>query len=160
MPFVCNKTFESVLDRSEGNSELVILWFENNYMKLNTDKCHLFISRTQYEDSWTKIGDDKIWTSKKAKFLCVTIDNKVIFDSHIANICLKANKKLKVLSRLVGLLTFDGKQILFKAFFECQFKYCPLTLFRIGFFGAAHRWVGEGGEKRPPFLKSVTHILP
>ena len=31
-----------------------------------------------------------------------------------------------------------------------------LTLFRMGIFGAAHRW---GGAKRPhsPFLKSVTH---
>ena len=32
-----------------------------------------------------------------------------------------------------------------------------LTLFRMGFFGAAHRW-GEGGKKTPS-LKSVTHIL-
>ena len=33
----------------------------------------------------------------------------------------------------------------------------PLALFSMGFFGAAH---GEGGgAKRPPFLKSVTHIL-
>ena len=32
---------------------------------------------------------------------------------------------------------------------------CGLTLFRMGIFGAAHGW--EGG-KRPPTLKSVTHI--
>ena len=32
----------------------------------------------------------------------------------------------------------------------------PLTLFRMGFFGAAH---GCGGQKAPPSLKSVTHIL-
>ena len=31
------------------------------------------------------------------------------------------------------------------------------TLFRMGFFGAAHGWVGV--EKGPPSLKSVTHIL-
>ena len=30
----------------------------------------------------------------------------------------------------------------------------PLTLFRMGFFRAAHRW---GGPKRPPSLKPVTH---
>ena len=33
----------------------------------------------------------------------------------------------------------------------------PLNLFRMGFFGAAHGW-GGGGVKRPPSLKSVTHI--
>ena len=31
-PFVCNETFESVLDKLEGNSELTIIWFENNFM--------------------------------------------------------------------------------------------------------------------------------
>ena len=39
-----------------------------------------------------------------------------------------------------------------------------LTLFRMGFSGAAHGWRGwgwGGGAKRPPpSLKSVTHILP
>ena len=39
----------------------------------------------------------------------------------------------------------------------------PLNLFRMGFFGAAHGWGGWGGVggwvKRPPSLKSVTHIL-
>ena len=34
----------------------------------------------------------------------------------------------------------------------------PLTLFRMGFFGAAHGWVGEGGFG-PPSLKLSTHIL-
>ena len=36
-----------------------------------------------------------------------------------------------------------------------------LILFRMGFFGAAHGWVGGwvGGAKSPPSLKSVTHIL-
>ena len=33
-----------------------------------------------------------------------------------------------------------------------------LTLFRMDIFGAAHGWGGEGA-KRPPSLKSVTHIL-
>ena len=33
-----------------------------------------------------------------------------------------------------------------------------LTLFRIGFFRAAHGWRGLG-KKDPPSLQSVTHIL-
>ena len=125
-PFVCNEILESVLDKLEGNSELAIFWFQNNYMKLNTDKSHLLVSRTKYEHSWAKTGDDKIWESNKVKLLGVTIDNKLKFDSHIANICFKANQKLSVLNRLVGLVTFDRKRILFKAYFESQFKYCPL----------------------------------
>ena len=39
--------------------------------------------------------------------------------------------------------------------------YKFLTLFRMGFFRAAHRWGGEGGwgQKSLPSLKPVTHIL-
>ena len=37
-------------------------------------------------------------------------------------------------------------------------KTCTLTLFRIGFFGAAHGW-GDGGQKRPP-LPKIYHTYP
>ena len=63
-------------------------------MKLTTDECHLLVSRTKYEHSWAKISDDKIWKSSEVKLLVVTIDNKLKFDSHISNICFKANPKL------------------------------------------------------------------
>ena len=34
-----------------------------------------------------------------------------------------------------------------------------LTLFRMGFYGAAHRWEGGEWQKGPPSLKSVANIL-
>ena len=34
-----------------------------------------------------------------------------------------------------------------------------LTLFWMGFFGAAHGWLGGGGAFWAPTLKSATHIL-
>ena len=37
-PFVCDKAFGSAVNKLKINSELVICWFENNRMKLNTDK--------------------------------------------------------------------------------------------------------------------------
>ena len=53
----------------------------------------------------------KIWESNEVKLLGVIIDNKLKFDSHIANICCKANQKLSVLSRLAGLLIEGGISI-------------------------------------------------
>ena len=76
-------------------------------MKLDTDKCHLLVSGTKYEHSQAKIGDDKIWESNEFKFLGVKIDNKLKFNSDIANIWFKANKKLSVLRRLAGMLYLD-----------------------------------------------------
>ena len=40
---------------------------------------------------------------------------------------------------------------------DCLWFY--LTLFRMGFFGAAHRWGGRGQKGPPSSLKSATHIL-
>ena len=76
-PFACDKTLESVLDKLEGNSKLAIFLFENNYMKLNTDKCYLLVSGTKYEHGWETIGDDKIWESNEVKLLGVEIDTEI-----------------------------------------------------------------------------------
>ena len=42
--YVCNKSIQKDLKLLKENIELGLCWFENNYMKLNTDKCHLIIS--------------------------------------------------------------------------------------------------------------------
>ena len=45
--FVYDLNLEVVL------TQLVIAWFQNNYMKLNTDKCHLFVAGHKFEhESW------------------------------------------------------------------------------------------------------------
>ena len=73
------------------NSESAVTWYEKNYMKLNTDKCHLIISGTKYEHVWVKLGKDKIWKSNNLKLLGVKMNNELKFDEHIFNICLQAN---------------------------------------------------------------------
>jgi len=83
-------------------------------------------SGNKNEHSWVKIGDDKIWESKSVKLLGINIDNQLKLDSHVLEICLKANRKLSALARMSRFLSVDKKRTLFKAFFESQFKYCPL----------------------------------
>ena len=84
--FASDEALESVLHKLEGNSELVIFWFENNYLKLNTDKCHLLVYGTKYEYNWVKIDNEKTLESNEVKPFRVAIENKVKFDSHIASI--------------------------------------------------------------------------
>ena len=62
--------------RLEHDSVAAIIWFENNYMKLNTGKCHLLISGSKVEHMWANVGANKIWENSKVKLLGVTIDNK------------------------------------------------------------------------------------
>ena len=46
-----------------------------------------------------------VWEENKVKPLGIMIDNELIFDSHILNICSKANKKFSVLHRLKKIST-------------------------------------------------------
>ena len=48
-------------------SDLAIDWSENNYMKLNTDKCHLLMSK--YERFEAQMSKDKIWKDNEVKLL-------------------------------------------------------------------------------------------
>ena len=65
--------------------------------------------------------------SNDVELLGYTIANKLSFDEHISNICLKANRKLSALTRVAKLVPFKKTRILFKAFIETQLKYCSLV---------------------------------
>ena len=62
-PFICNKNLDFVLNELERNSNFAIDWFQNNYMKMNSDKCHLLVAGHKFEQIWTKIGTDLLWES-------------------------------------------------------------------------------------------------
>ena len=66
--YISDESFENVLKSLEKNSMLVICWFENNYIKLNIDKCHMIGSGYKHEQVWTNIGKDLIWESKWERF--------------------------------------------------------------------------------------------
>ena len=46
-PYVCDSNVKSVLETLEHNSEPAVAWFEMNYVKLNTDNCHLLLSENK-----------------------------------------------------------------------------------------------------------------
>ena len=67
--YICDSNLKSVLEKLENNSELAIAWFEMNYMKLNTDKCHLLISGNKNEYMWAKLDEDIVWESNDVELL-------------------------------------------------------------------------------------------
>ena len=78
-----NTDLNDLIRELEHDSHLALEWFESNYMKLNTDKCHLILAGCKHEHIWAKIGNDKIWESKQQRLLGVTLDNKLRFNEHI-----------------------------------------------------------------------------
>ena len=118
---------KTLIRNLEHDSLLAIEWFESNYMKLNTDKCHLLIAGKRSEHIYAKIGNDNIWESKEERLLGVTIDKRLKFDTHITGLCKMAHNKLSALIRYSGILSFEKRRTLMKSFVESQFSYSPLT---------------------------------
>ena len=107
--FACEKDLNSLINRLEHDSLLAIEWFENNYMKLNQEKCNLVVSENKFENIWADIGHAKIWESPKQKLLVVVIDRDLSVDGYVSSLCKKAGKKLSALARLSHYMSYELK---------------------------------------------------
>ena len=125
--FACDSDLKHLMERLKHDTKLAIERFENNYMKLNEDKCHLLVAGHRYETLWANIGETRIWESKNEKLLGLTIDRNLNFEDHVFILCKKAGRKLSALSRISNYMSFEKKRILLKVFVELQFGYCPLN---------------------------------
>ena len=127
--FACDKKLEDVVQRLEYDALIAIEWFDNNYMKLNAEKCNLLIggNKSRTEHIFVKVGDAMIWGSQSEKLLGLVIDNKLKFDAHISNLCKTANRKISVLARMARYLDRGKMKILMNAYITSQFSYSPLT---------------------------------
>ena len=118
---------EKVKQTLRQDFEIVTKWFYENYMVLNSDKCH-FMCLGQNTVNETFVYDNtEMKNSKEEKILGVIIDNKLRFKSHVKNLCKKASQKIWALSRLINYLNDSKKKIIFNALIKSQFSYCPLV---------------------------------
>ena len=120
-----SKSLEELLHNLEYDTLSSIIWFENNFMKLNEDKCHFLISGIMNEHLFAKVGDELIWESAEEKLLGVTIDKNLNFNSHLLKLCKKAGQKVSALARISKILPFHKRRLLLNTFIESQFSHCP-----------------------------------
>ena len=99
-------------------------WFDNNLIKVNSEKYHLLVSTSDNAAIW--IGNFQIENSKREKLLGMQFDNKLSFDYHLSEICKKASRKHYALSRVNPYMNLLKRKILMNTFFNSQFSYCPL----------------------------------
>ena len=115
---------EEVIQKLELIPNNLFKWFENNYMKANSDKCHLLDTRDT--DVTTKIGEFDVKISREEKLLGVKIDTKLSLEHHVSSLCKKTSQKLYALARVVLFMDLAKHKSLMKAFITSQFNYCPL----------------------------------
>ena len=98
--FACGKDLGSGINRLDYYSFSAIELFQNNYMKLNEDKCPLLVGEYKNKSIWAKIDDARIWESNQKKLWGLHTVRTLSFDEHISNLCKKSGWKLSVLARL------------------------------------------------------------
>ena len=77
--YALNNKVEVLIKVLENNTSILTKWFQDNYLKMNADKCNLLI--TNHGDEVSAIIDKEIITAKKSvKLLGITIDNKLDFN--------------------------------------------------------------------------------
>ena len=77
---------------------------------------------------------------KKVVFLGITIDNLLIFNEHIDNLCRTQNYKLHALRRIRKYLSLEKAKLLCNAFINSEFNYA--------------RWCRCFAEKKTTFKDS------
>ena len=70
-------------------------------------KCYLIVSGT--ENAKIKLDDFTITNSKTEKLLGIIFDDKLKFQYHIKNFCMKASLKLSALSRVAPFVNLPQK---------------------------------------------------
>ena len=95
-------------------------------MILNPDTCYCL--NLEFQDVQPNFSYDGITIKdvSEEKILDITIDNKLIFKSHLKNICKRANQKLNALARITKFTYLFQRKTLLNSLIKSQFSYCPL----------------------------------
>ena len=124
-PFVCSENVDVTQEKLEEVGKVLFEWFSNNFLKANAEKCHLIL--------WTdepfsiNIDNEVIKNSSNKKLLRINLNNRIGFDTHVANICKRVSKKLHALTRISQFMNIHKRRMTMKAFLDSEFGYCPLV---------------------------------
>ena len=88
-------------------------------------KCHLILSTD--EPFSINIDNEVIKNSNNKKLLGINLNNRIGFDTHVANICNRVSKKLHALARISQFMNIHKRRMTMKAFIASEFGYCPLV---------------------------------
>ena len=123
--FVSDSNLTNYADDNTPYAPTLIEWFNNNYFKMNADKCHLLI--TNHEEDVSVVIDGEIIKGEKSvklfgdKHRPISWILIIMYQTYARRSVLK----LHALTRISRFMSTDKLRIVMKAFVESQFGYCP-----------------------------------
>ena len=122
---MCSENVNVTLKKLEEVGKVLFEWLSNNFLKANTDDCHLILSTNEPFSS--NIDNAVIKNSNIKKLLGINLNNRLGFDTHVANICSRVSTKLHALARISKYMNIHKRRMIMKAFIVSKFGYCPLA---------------------------------
>ena len=108
-------------------------WIDVNEMKLNHDKTEIMLIYSKYHTrplfSYFSIGSEKLTTTANARSLGVVLDDNMLFDLHVSDICRSSFNQLRNLSKIRKYLTRESSEIAVHAFITSKLDYCNSLLY-------------------------------
>ena len=113
----CGKDLSSILEILNHDLKILLNWFRINSLQANPGKFQFMILGKKKRDSVKlMINKTAIEESRKVVLLGITIDNLLIFNEHIDNLCRTADYKLHALRRIRKYLSLEKAKLLCNAF--------------------------------------------
>ena len=79
--------------------------------------------------SYFSMGNERLTTTADARCLKVVLDNNMLFDVHVSDICRSKSYQLRNLSRISKYLTQESCEIAVHAFITSKLDYCNSLLY-------------------------------
>ena len=79
--------------------------------------------------SYFSIGNERLTTTANAKSLGVVLNDSMLFDVHISDICRSSFNRIRNLSKIGKYLTQESSEIAVHAFITSKLDYCNSLLY-------------------------------
>ena len=126
--YSCSLNYKEAVHKLSNDTCIILNWFKVNIMIANPGKFQIMFLGSKIDNSKVTfaIENKQIKCKKEMKLLGITIDEKLTFTKHIANICSLKNNRLRALKRIRRFLSMEQTKYLSEAYIMSLFKYCLL----------------------------------
>ena len=125
--FSCGESTEEVISHLKSLLHEALKWFSANMLVVNPKKFQMMFLGCPSVDIQIKINNDiTLHALDTVKLLGVTIDNKLSFKTHVANLCQKATQSIRSFNRIRRYLNVDQCLLLLNSYILSAFSYAPI----------------------------------
>ena len=127
------KDIMQIRSNMQDSVDQVSNWCDNNHMVINPIKTKSLTIATRQKHQLSPLPLDLVLNGAKIdqvsehRLLCITIENKLRWDSHINNVCKTVSRRVFLLSKLRSIVDIDTRKLLFNAHIKPHIDYASVV---------------------------------